>query len=127
MSRIGIDLSASRSHLIEVRAAAARATLRSASASSTNVQETRVLSFETIPYGWAEPDYLVSKSGIRRRAISWTPSAIPIPHPVHLSEPADGPARHSGREDCESERWLHRIAGDDGDTWQRPVEPELWF
>lgn len=59
MPNIGIDLSATRCHLIEVRAAAVRVARRSSAVAAADVQETRVIAFETIPYGWSDPAALV--------------------------------------------------------------------
>ena len=51
MSRVGIDLSATRCHLIEVRSAGRLPRWSGV----TRANETRVVSFETIPYGWSDP------------------------------------------------------------------------
>lgn len=58
MSRIGIDLSATRCHLIEIRPAGGRLSRR---VSATEAEDTRVSAFETIPHGWAEPAALVPR------------------------------------------------------------------
>ena len=51
MSRIGIDLSAERCHLIDVRPVRRFGVTRAASGGPLS----RVLAFETIPYGWSQP------------------------------------------------------------------------
>ena len=67
MSRLGFDLSATRCHLVEVRAA--RRVTRRSRVSDAN--ETRVLAFETIPFGWSEPGPLAASLrkwlSVRRR------------------------------------------------------------
>ena len=60
MPNIGIDLSATRCHLIEVHAAAVGVSRRSSAIGAANVQETRITAFETIPYGWSDSAALVS-------------------------------------------------------------------
>ena len=72
MSRIGIDLSSERCHLIEVRPARRLG----ATGAGSGAPLTRVLAFETLPYGWSQPAALTPRlrewlTARKRRRGAW--------------------------------------------------------